>query len=122
MKRIVREQLEADDYRVVEEPLVPPTGRLYWERYRPDLLGYRCGENQEQVVIAECETHPNTRKLLSKNYMSFWFEPSVLREGSVRRILAVPRGGLSPLDMRLRHQWEIWVLGTTAPVIKISSV
>lgn len=122
MKRMVRRQLEVENYRVVEEPLCPPTTWLHWESYRPDLLGYRWDDASEQVVIAECETRPSTKKLLSKNYRNLWFEPSVFREGSVKRILAVPSGRLSSLDMGLRRQWEIWVLGAKAPMVKISSV
>jgi hypothetical protein len=122
MKQMVRQQLEVDEYRVVEEPLFPPASWLHWENYRPDLLGYRSDDEKEEVVIVECETHPSTRKVVSKNYGSLWFEPSVFREGSIRRILAVPRGKLSSLDLGLRRQWEIWVLGATAPMVKISSV
>lgn len=122
MKRMVRQHLESDRYRIIEEPLFPPTRWLHWENYRPDLLGYRSDEKTEEIVIAECETHPSTRRMLRKNYGSLWFEPSVLREGSIRRILAVPRGGLSALDLELRRDWEIWVLGTTAPMVKISSI
>ena len=122
MKLMVKKQLEVDSYRVVEEPLFPPTSWLHWERYRPDLLGYRWDDDTEQVVIVECETHPSNRKMAGKNYGSLWFEPSVLRQGSLRRILAVPRGKLSSLDLGMRHEWEIWVLGTTAPIEKISAI
>ena len=122
MKQMVREDLESDHYRVVEEPLVPPAQWVHWEAYRPDLLGLRSDERTEQLVIAECETHPSTQRLIAKNYNTLWFEPSVLREGSVRRILAIPRGSLSALDLRIRRQWEIWVLGPTGIKMKIPSL
>ena len=122
MKQMVREQLEVDDYRVIEEPLYPPTRWLHWEGYRPDLLGYKYDIQKEQIAIVECETHPSTKKFVSKNYGSLWFEPSVLRQGSIRRILAIPRGKLSAIDLRLRRQWEIWVLGKSGPLVKISSI
>ncbi len=122
MKRIMRHELEVDSYTVVEEPLFPPSRRVSWSAYRPDLLAYRSGPQTEEVAVVECETHPNMRGFVSKNYSSLWFEPSVLLDGSVRRILAVPRGKLHSVDLRLRAQWEIWVLGQTGPLEKIASL
>jgi hypothetical protein len=122
MKRIVRAELESDDYQVMEEPLFPPASWVHWERYRPDLLGLRSDDTCERLAIAECETHPSMRRFTAKNYDSLWFEPSVLREGSIRRILAVPRGKLSALDLTLRHGWEIWVVGQTGTMLKIPAL
>ena len=111
MKSIARHRLEEEQYSVVEEPLIPPAIWMSWSAYRPDLLGYRRSSAGEEVVIVECKTRPNARRLRSKNYGSLWFQPTLQREGSVRRILAVPRGKLKALDMRVRREWEIWVLG-----------
>jgi hypothetical protein len=122
MKSMVRRDLEVQDYRVVEEPLHPPVDWIHWEAYRPDLLGHRSDDRSEQVVIAECETHPNMLRFAAKNYSSLWFEPSVTCEGSIRRILAVPRGRLSGVDLGLRRGWEIWILGSTGPMLKIPSI
>ena len=49
MKRMIREDLEVEDYRVVEEPLFPPASWIHWEAYRPDLLGFRTDGLTEQV-------------------------------------------------------------------------
>jgi len=122
MKRIVRSDLELDNYRVVEEPLFPPADWIHWEAYRPDLLGLKSVDRSEQLVIAECETHPSMKRFTAKNYGSLWFEPSVMYEGSIRRILAVPRGRLAALDLELRHRWEIWVLGQSGPLLKIPRI
>lgn len=122
MKRIVRSELESDSYRVVEEPLYPPADWIHWESYRPDLLGLRSDDTSECLVIAECETHPSMRRFSAKNYRSLCFEPSVLRNGSIRRVLAVPHGKLSALDMSLRHGWEVWVIGQSRPTLKIPAL
>jgi hypothetical protein len=112
MKQLVKEELESDRYRVLEEPLFPPANWIHWEAYRPDLLGLRCDDRSEQLVIAECETHPQMKRFSAKNFGSLWFEPSVIRNGSIRRILAIPRGRLSSVDLRIRSHWEIWVIGS----------
>ncbi len=122
MKAIVKAELESEDYQVMTEPAFPPANWIHWESYRPDLLGLRSDETSESLVIAECETNPSMRRFNAKRYGSLWFEPSVLREGSIRRILAVPRGKLSALDLTLRRGWEIWVIGKTGPMLKIPTV
>jgi hypothetical protein len=122
MKSMMREELEHESYRLVEEPLFPPSKRISWSTYRPDLLGFRADSKTEEVVIVECETRPSMNRFRSKNYSSLWFQPSVLRDGRIRRILAVPSGKLHSVDLRLRSQWEIWVLGSCSPVQKISSL
>ena len=118
MKAIVKEELEAERFAVVEEPLFPPGDKVTWASYRPDLLAYRSEDGAEELVIVECETHPNMRRLRSKNFSSVWFQPFLFREGSVRRILAVPQGKLGSVDMKIRNRWDVWVIGTNSAMAK----
>jgi hypothetical protein len=122
MKEVVREELETEGFSVVEEPLFPPVDWISWSTYRPDLMGLRVKEPTEEVAIVECETLPSMRRLFAKNYGSLWFQPPLMREGSIRRILAVPRGKLCSLDLRLRHGWEIWIRGRDGPTEKIAAL
>ncbi len=118
MKAIVRHELEHERYAVVEEPLFPPGEKVTWSSYRPDLLGYRSESGTEEIVLVECETHPNMRRLGAKNASSVWFQPYLFRKGSVRRILAVPQGKLGAVDMRIRDRWEVWVVGASSAMEK----
>lgn len=118
MKAIVRSELERERYAVVEEPLLPPRPRASWEAYRPDLLGYRSEGGVEDLVLVECETRPNMRRLGAKNHASVWFQPHLFKEGAVRRILAVPQGRLRSVDLRIRRDWEVWVLGEKSAMEK----
>lgn len=122
LKAVVREELEKEGFGVVEEPPFPPADWISWSAYRPDLLGFRVRDEKEEVAVVECETRPSVRRFASKNYTSIWFQPSVLGSGSLRRILAVPRGRLSAVDLRLRSGWEIWVIGGEGPLEKIGSL
>jgi hypothetical protein len=121
MKAIVRHDLESESYAVVEEPLFPPGERVSWSAYRPDLLGYRSKGGVEEVVLVECETHPNMKRLGEKNHSSVWFQPYLFRQGSVRRILAVPKGKLGAVDMRIRDEWEVWVVGASSMMEKFAA-
>jgi hypothetical protein len=122
MKAVVRKELEHQHYAVVEEPLFPPGRKLSWFSYRPDLLGYRSEGGNEEVVLVECETHPNMRRLRAKNTFSVSFQPYLFGSGSVRRILAVPQGKLGSVDMRIRDKWEIWVVGGSSPMDRFPPV
>jgi hypothetical protein len=121
MKAIVRSELEQERYAVVEEPLFPPGGKASWHSYRPDLLGYRSEGGAEELVLVECETHPNMKRFGTKNHSSVWFQPYLYRRGSVRRILAVPQGKLKSVDMKVREKWEVWVLGGRNPMEKLGT-
>ncbi len=118
MKAVVKRELQQERYAVVEEPLFPPGDKVTWSSYRPDLLAYRSEGGTEEIVLVECETHPNMRRLGAKNASSVWFQPYLFRRGSVRRILAVPQGKLGAVDMRIRDRWEIWVVGSNSPMAK----
>jgi hypothetical protein len=118
MKAIVKEELEAERFAVVEEPLFPPGDKVTWSSYRPDLLAYRSEDGDEELVIVECETHPNMRRLGSKNYSSVWFQPYLFTKGSVRRILAVPQGKLGSVDMKIRNEWDVWIVGANSAMTK----
>ncbi len=122
MKAIVRNELEDERYAVVEEPLFPPREKVFWSSYRPDLMGYRSEGGIEELVLVECETHPNMRRLGAKNFTSVWFQPYIFRSGAVRRILAVPQGKLGAVDMRIRDKWEVWVIGPNTAMEKYPTV
>ncbi len=122
MKAIVRAELERDHYAVVEEPLYPPGEKASWDSYRPDLLGYRSDGSSEELVLVECETHPNMKRFGAKKHTSVWFQPYLFRKGSVRRILAVPQGSLRAVDMKLRESWEVWILGANFAMEKFRTV
>lgn len=116
MKAVVKSELEREDYAVVEEPPFPPREKVSWSSYRPDLLGYRSRGGSEELVLVECETHPDMRRLGKKRHSSVWFQPYLFRRGSMRKILAVPQGKLSSVDMKVRDEWEVWVVGANSPL------
>jgi hypothetical protein len=118
MKAIVRQELENERYAVVEEPPFLPGEKVTWSSYRPDLFGYRSEGGVEEIVVVECETHPNMQRLEAKNFASVSFQPYLFKKGLVRRILAVPQGRLRSVDMKIREKWEVWVVGSNSPMAK----
>lgn len=114
MKQVVAIELEAEGFSVVEEPLYPPVRDLRWSYYRPDLLGFRMRDDGRDFVIVECETHPAMRRFMRKNFRSLSFKPRLFQRDTLKRVLAIPRGKLSAVDLALRGQWEVWVMGLGA--------
>ena len=107
---------------MIEEPLFPPGERVSWSSYRPDLLAYRTSGGSEELVLVECETHPNMRRLQAKRYRTVSFQTYLSRRGSLRRILAVPQGRLKMVDMKIRSEWEVWVVGSSSPMERFSRI
>lgn len=122
MKAIVRAELEGERYAIVEEPLFPPGRRVSWSSYRPDLFGYRRQDDGEEIVLVECETHPNMRRLGMKKHDTVALQSFLFRESSVRRILAVPQGRLGSVDMSVRSSWEVWVVGRSRVVQRAGTI
>ena len=122
MKRVVREELADEGFMVIEEPKFPPSMKMHWSSYRPDLLAYKSDELWEELAVVECETHPNMVRFASKNFASLWFQPYLFRQSRIRWILGIPQGRLSSVDLELRRQWEIWILGIRRPVWKFKSI
>lgn len=114
MKAIVRNDLARERYAVIEEAQLPPDARISWRSYRPDLVGYRSEDGNEELVLVECETRPNMRRLKAKKSGTVSFQPFLFKHGSVRRILAVPQGKLRSVDLKIRETWEIWVIGSVS--------
>lgn len=111
MKSSVADELEKEDYLVFEEPLFPPSRGVSWHTYRPDLFGVRASPSAKEYAFVECETHPNIHRLLRKRYDTVCVQTDLQRESNVRRILAVPRGKLTAMNLRVRDEWEVWIVG-----------
>ena len=111
MKSSVAEELEKENYLVFEEPLFPPNREVSWHTYRPDLFGVRSSSECKEYAFVECETRPNINRLLRKRYDTICVQTDLQRRSSVRRILAIPRGKLTAMDLIIRHEWEVWIVG-----------
>jgi hypothetical protein len=116
MKARIAIELIHEGYRLFPECDDSPVDIVNWSRYRPDLFGYRKETDGTSFVFVECETHPNLKRLESKNYNSAGIQQNLFNADRLRRILAVPRGRLGSLDLKARRKWEIWVVGSQSPL------
>ncbi len=109
MKERVSRQLAEEGYSLFLEPPYAPSRFLTWDSYRPDILGIRASAGMQEYAFVECETHPSTRRLDSKNFRSVEVQTRLNSELSLRLIVVVPRGTLRGLDPSVRRAWETWL-------------
>lgn len=65
-KDTVAKELQKQNYTIYCEPLESPLKLLWWHSYRPDILAIRQSDSIQKVVLVECETNPNRKRVLTK--------------------------------------------------------
>ena len=94
--------------------------RIVWSLYRPDLLGLTCDENMLSLVLVECETNPDTRRMMGKTLKirrSFAVQRRLDERHLFRLLLVIPPGTLHRVsNRRVRRLWEIWIVDETGGV------
>ena len=68
LKNSATKKLLVQNYRLCYEPLESTLSRLSWYSYRPDILGVLLDEDDLRVVLVECETKPDKKRVLEKFY------------------------------------------------------
>ena len=97
LKEAAFHELAKEGYDLYVEPLEPPLERLTWSFYRPDILGVICDEKELRLVVVECETNPQIRRIkrkISKIKHSFSFQKRLNEEHLFRLLLVIPYGML----------------------------
>ena len=127
LKDRVADELQKQNHSIYYEPLESPLERLWWDYYRPDLLALKRLSLELKIVLVECETRPNMKRLLKKTekIQHFLSLQKVLDEkASITPLLVIPPFNLSKIiSCRVRQFWEIWIINDVGKILhKISRV
>lgn len=127
LKNRVANELQKQKYSIYYEPLESPLERLWWDYYRPDILALKNLSLNLKVVLVECETKPNLKRLLEKTAKihNYLFLQKMLDEKvSIIPLLVIPPFNLSKIiSCKVRKFWEIWIINNTGKILdKISRV
>ena len=127
LKERVANELQKQNYSIYYEPLESPLERLWWDFYRPDILALRNLSCSLKVVLVECETKPNLKRLLKKTQkiQHYLIIQKMLNEKvSITPLLVIPPFNLSKIiSCKVRKFWEIWIINNTGKILdKISRV
>jgi hypothetical protein len=127
LKDRVANELQKQKFSVYYEPLKSPLERLWWDYYRPDILALKNLSLNLKVVLVECETKPNLKRLLKKTskIQHYLFLQKMLDEKvSITPLLVIPPFNLNKIiSCKVRKLWEIWIINNTGKILdKISRV
>ncbi|MEJ2240578.1 MAG: hypothetical protein P8Y18_00315 [Candidatus Bathyarchaeota archaeon] len=120
LKNIVANELENHKYSIYFEPLESPLNLLWWHSYRPDVLAIKSSLNQIYVILVECETKPNKKRLnqkMDKIRKNLSLQKQLHRETHFLPLLVIPPFNLSKIICsELRKFWEIWIINNLGTI------
>ena len=121
LKEAALTELEKEGYYLYVEPSDPPSWRLNWSLYRPDIAGTLTNEVEFWFVLVECETKPNIRRIrrkISKIRKSLTFQNRLNETYLFRLLLVIPAGMLERVNYsEVRLRWEIWIVNYRGEII-----
>ena len=121
LKEAAFTELKKEGYYLYVEPSGPPSWRLNWSLYRPDIVGTLSNEAELSFVLVECETNPRIRRIkgkTSKIKRSLTFQKRLNERCILRFLLVIPAGTLHRVNNPdVRTLWEIWIVNYKGEVI-----
>ena len=121
MKSAVSSELERSGFVLHFEPFESPFERINWNRYRPDIFGVAAERAELRIVVAECETEPNVRRISNKTQkIRKWlrFQKKLNEEHDFCFLLAIPSGKLKKVNtIAVRRFWDIWILNNKGSIL-----
>ncbi len=117
----VSAELERNGYDFILEPAESPFDRITWNYYRPDIFGISSREAEVKIVLAECETEPNIRRMgLKTQKIRRWLslQKRLNEKHDLRLLLAIPSGKLKRINTSsIRSFWDIWIINDGGGII-----
>ncbi|MBT8172368.1 hypothetical protein KJN74_05815 [Candidatus Bathyarchaeota archaeon] len=121
LKDIVAKELKKQEYLIYFEPLESPFDRLWWEYYRPDILAIKSWKKNLNIILVECETKPNMKRLLQKTdklqkFLSL--QKKLHEKTTIIPILVIPPNNLKKIiSLKIRRIWEIWIINDEGKIL-----
>lgn len=120
MKQIVARELQNQNYTTYYEPLESPYPNLWWDSYRPDILATKYCKNNLNVVVVECETKPNMKRVLRKTAKikkNLSLQKRLYENSVILPLLVIPSFNLIKILCSIvRNFWEIWIINTLGEI------
>ena len=120
LKHTVGQELQNQNYTLHYEPLESPLSRLWWHSYRPDILATLSSNFNLKVVLVECETQPNRKRVLTKTaqiQQSLSLQKRLHENTSILPLLVIPPANLYKIICSaIRRFWEIWIVNRAGEI------
>lgn len=122
LKEAAVTELEKEGYYVHVEPSEPPSWRLSWSLYRPDVFGVLSREAESKFVLVECETDPRTRHMsgkISKIKRSLTIQKRLNERHILLLLLVIPCRTLRRVNSaEIRRLWDIWIVNYRGRIVQ----
>ena len=113
-KQTVAEELRKKSYGIHFEPWESPLKLLWWQSYKPDILAIKQTHSSQKIVLVECETKPNRKRVLAKTIQikkNLTIQKQLFENTLVLPLLVIPPNNLQKmLFSTIRKFWEIWII------------
>jgi hypothetical protein len=113
-KQTVAEELQKKSYGIHFEPWESPLKLLWWQSYKPDILAIKQTSTSQKIVLVECETKPNRKRVLAKTIQikkNLAIQKQLFENTLVLPLLVIPPNNLEKmLFSSIRKFWEIWII------------
>lgn len=113
-KQKVAEELQKQDYGIHFEPWESPLDLLWWQSYKPDILAFKQSNSCRKIVLVECETRPNRKRVLTKTSQikkNLAIQKQLFENTMILPLLAIPPNNLQRIMFSsIRKFWEIWII------------
>lgn len=114
IKQTVAIELEEQNFTTFQEPLESPYNYLWWHSYIPDVLATKKSEDFLKVILVECETHPNKKRIFQKMATikkNLALQKRLYENTTFLPLLVIPPFNLTKiLCSAIRSFWEIWIV------------
>jgi hypothetical protein len=113
-KQIAADELQKKNYGIHFEPWESPLNLLWWQAYKPDILAIKQTMSSRRIVLVECETKPNRKRVLAKTMQikkNLAIQKQLFENTMVLPLLIIPPNNLQKmLFSTIRKFWEIWII------------
>ncbi|MCW3997848.1 MAG: hypothetical protein NWF10_04690 [Candidatus Bathyarchaeota archaeon] len=121
LKQSVALELQRKNYKLYNEPPESPFSRLWWHSYRPDILGLLSNKSVLQVILVECETKPNQKRVLEKTSQIrsvLSLQKQLYEHHTILPLLVIPPLTLHKVNcLAIRQFWEIWIVNPSGVIL-----
>jgi hypothetical protein len=113
-KLTVAQELQKQSYGIYYEPWESPLDLLWWQAYKPDILAIKQTNSDRRIVLVECETKPNRKRVLNKTRQikeNLELQNQLFKNTMILPLLIIPPNNLQKIVFsQIRKFWEIWII------------
>lgn len=113
-KQVVAQELQKQCFGIHYEPWESPISLLWWQAYKPDILAIKQTNSSRRIVLVECETKPNRKRVFAKTRQikeNITLQKRLFENTMIFPLLIIPPTNLQKMMFApIRRFWEIWII------------